>query len=174
MLCHDYCTSACSVHLCSNRPKPCSLLANFNLPRNGCKDHRRDWGDLRPGEPAPTSLRPCTHAQAQGFEVLTQLLVQTGQSYRFILGCRDTQVTGKALDGISYEKAKHNVKLLPLNLSNLKTVKSFASDTLTELGSEKLDCLFLNAALITHSKEGEAGPHGSKWGESCVVNHFCT
>jgi len=99
-------------------------------------------------------------------------LAQTTQSYRFILGCRDTQLTGTALEGISYEKAKHNVKLLPLDLSNLKTVKSFASDALTELGNDKLDCLFLNAALITHSNKGEAGPHNSKWGASCLVNHF--
>jgi NAD(P)-dependent dehydrogenase (short-subunit alcohol dehydrogenase family) len=63
------------------------------------------------------------------------------------------------------------VTLLPLELNDLRTVKKFASQTLEKLGSDKLDILFLNAALVKSADE--PGINGSKWSEQYVVNHLC-
>lgn len=61
--------------------------------------------------------------------------------------------------------------MLPLELSNLKAVKSFAQQTLEKLGQEKLDYLLLNAGMAKGAQG--PGPHGSKWCEPYVVNHLC-
>lgn len=106
----------------------------------------------------------------QGFEAIKQLLAQT-QPYRFILGCRDTKTVQSAYDGLSYDKKTHSVDLLPLELSDLRTVKKFAFQTLERLCSDKLDILFLNAALIKPADQ--PGINGSKWSEQYVVNHLC-
>jgi len=53
----------------------------------------------------------------------------------------------------------------------LKTVKSFAQQTLEKLGQDKIDYFMLNAA-ITNSAE-KPGSHGSKWCEAYIVNHLC-
>lgn len=76
-----------------------------------------------------------------------------------------------AYDGLSYDSKKHSVILLPLELSDLRTVKRFASQTLEKLGSDKLDVLMLNAALVKSADE--PGINGSKWSEQYVVNHLC-
>ena len=61
--------------------------------------------------------------------------------------------------------------VLPLELSDLNTVKSFSAKTLDLLGQEKLDYLYMNAGL---SKDAtEPAPNGSKWCETLVVNHIC-
>ena len=61
--------------------------------------------------------------------------------------------------------------MLPLELSDLNTVKSFSAKTLDLLGQEKLDYLYMNAGL---SKDAtEPAPNGSKWCETLVVNHIC-
>lgn len=56
-------------------------------------------------------------------------------------------------------------------LNDLKGVKTFAQRTLEKLGQDKIDYLLLNAAISNGSQE--KGPHGSKWCESLIVNHFC-
>lgn len=60
--------------------------------------------------------------------------------------------------------------ILPLNLSDLRNVQSFAKQALTQLGEKKLDKLFLVAGML-NSADGP-GPHGSQWCESYVVNHL--
>jgi hypothetical protein len=62
--------------------------------------------------------------------------------------------------------------VLPLELSDLNTVKDFAEQTLAKLGQDKIDYLLLNAA-VTQGKE-EPGHSQAKWCESYVVNHLCT
>jgi hypothetical protein len=99
------------------------------------------------------------------------LLAQT-QPYRIILGCRDTATTKNALDAINFDGDKHQVSVLPLELSNLNTVRSFASLALEQIGTARLDYLLLNAAVIKGA-DG-TGPHGSKWSEQYLVNHLCT
>jgi NADP-dependent 3-hydroxy acid dehydrogenase YdfG len=99
-----------------------------------------------------------------------QLLAQS-QPWRFILGCRDTKAAQAEFDKLSFDRSKHSVTVLPLELSDLKTVKTFTQQTIENLGSTKLDTLMLNAALI---KSADApGPNGSKWCESYIVNHLC-
>ena len=61
--------------------------------------------------------------------------------------------------------------MLPLELSDLRGVKTFAQQALEKLGQDKVDYLLLNAA-ITDSAE-KPGPHGSQWCEAYVVNHLC-
>lgn len=101
---------------------------------------------------------------------MKQLLEQS-QPYRIILGARNTQNTQKAYDGLKYDKEANAVTILPLDLADLKGVKSFAEQTLDKLGQNKIDYLVLNAA-ISNSAE-EPNPHGSKWCEALVVNHYC-
>jgi hypothetical protein len=96
--------------------------------------------------------------------------VQT-QSYRFILGCRNITPVQSAYDSLSYDSKSHSVTLLPLELSDLRTVKKFASQTLEKLGSDKLDVLFLSAGLVKPANE--PGINGSKWSEQYIVNHLC-
>lgn len=109
--------------------------------------------------------------QTQGFEAIKQLLGQT-QPYKVILGARDTARTEKAYADVAYDRARHSLAVLPLELSDLKTVKSFAARVLEMLGPDKIDYLLLNAAA-TQDKE-EPGQRQAKWCESYVVNHLCT
>ncbi|KAJ7653752.1 hypothetical protein B0H17DRAFT_1267890 [Mycena rosella] len=104
-----------------------------------------------------------------GFEVVKQLLQQT-QPYNFILGVRDATLSKAAYDALQYDAGTHSVTILPLELSDLRGVRSFAQQALEKLGEEKLDYLMLNAAI----SKGVApvGPHGSKWCEAYIVNHL--
>ncbi|KAH8174956.1 short chain dehydrogenase domain-containing protein [Sarocladium implicatum] len=104
-----------------------------------------------------------------GLEAIKQLLQQP-QPYRVILGARNIKATEEAYGGITYDKSAHNVSILPLELSNLRDVKRFASETLEKLGKERIDYLLLNAAISNGSEQ--PGPHGSKWSEPLIVNHF--
>lgn len=105
----------------------------------------------------------------QGFEAVKQLLQQT-QPHNFILGARDTTKARAAYDDLKYDAATHNVSILPLDLLNLKSVQSFATQALSELGQNNLDLLFLVAGSL-NSADGP-GPHGSQWCESYVTNHL--
>ncbi|CAG7994353.1 unnamed protein product [Penicillium salamii] len=104
-----------------------------------------------------------------GFEAIKQLL-QQAQPYNFILGARDTTKARAAYDDLKYDSAKHNVSILPLDLWNLKSVKAFAAQALTELGQNNLDLLFLVAGSLNNA-DGP-GPYGSQWCESYVTNHL--
>ncbi|KAH8918805.1 NAD(P)-binding protein [Atractiella rhizophila] len=105
-----------------------------------------------------------------GFELVKQLLLKS-EPYRFILGARDMKRTQAAYDDIKYDADKHSLTILPLNLSNLREVKTFSRTTLERLGKDKLDYLFLNAA-ISFGAEEPTGPNGSKWCDSYIVNHL--
>ncbi|KAM0646130.1 hypothetical protein ACHAO3_009083 [Verticillium nonalfalfae] len=107
--------------------------------------------------------------QDPGFEAIKQLLQQT-QPYRVILGARNAEGAQKAFGDLKFDESKHNVTVLPLELADLKGVKTFAQQTLETLGQQKVDYVLLNAA-ISNSAE-EPGPHGSKWCESYIVNHL--
>ncbi|EGY22344.1 uncharacterized protein VDAG_03782 [Verticillium dahliae VdLs.17] len=104
-----------------------------------------------------------------GFEAIKQLLQQT-QPYRVILGARNAEGAQKAFGDLKFDESKHNVTVLPLELADLRGVKTFAQQTLETLGQQKIDYVLLNAA-ISNSAE-EPGPHGSKWCESYIVNHL--
>ncbi|VUC26121.1 unnamed protein product [Clonostachys rosea] len=103
-----------------------------------------------------------------GFEAIKQLL-QQAQPYKVILGARNTEATENAYSSLSFERSKHSLSVLPLELNNLKDVKSFAHQALGKLGDDSIDYLLLNAA-ISDPAQGP-GPHGSKWSEILVVNH---
>ncbi|RGP65934.1 ww domain-containing oxidoreductase [Fusarium longipes] len=105
-----------------------------------------------------------------GLEAIKQLLDQS-QPYRVILGARNTQRAQKSYDELNYDRSSSGVTILPLELSDLKGVKSFADQTLEKLGRGKIDYLLLNAGLGGISADGP-GPNGSKWCESHVVNHL--
>lgn len=99
--------------------------------------------------------------------------MQQAQPYKFIIGARDTAQTQASYDELKYDNDKHSVAILPLQLSDLRGVKSFAQQALDKLGENKLDYLFLNAAIGNGAPVSEPGPHGSKWCESYIVNHLC-
>ncbi|KXX77792.1 WW domain-containing oxidoreductase [Madurella mycetomatis] len=109
-----------------------------------------------------------------GFELVKQLLSQTSQPYRFILGVRDVDRTQAAYDTLTFDSTRHNLTVLPLELSDLRATRAFAQQTLQLLGEgaqgTTLDYLLLNAA-ITNGAE-MPGPRGSKWCESYIVNHL--
>ncbi|CAM1508988.1 Fc.00g027270.m01.CDS01 [Cosmosporella sp. VM-42] len=103
-----------------------------------------------------------------GFEAVKQLLEKA--PYKVILGARNTTTTEDAYNAIQFDRAASDVTILPLELSDLKGVKSFAEKTLAKLGQDKIDYLFLNAAISKGATE--PGPNGSKWCESYIVNHL--
>ncbi|KAI0378373.1 NAD(P)-binding protein [Hypomontagnella monticulosa] len=104
-----------------------------------------------------------------GFELVKQLLEQT-QPYKFILGARNPATAQAAFDGLKYDSNKHSLTIFPLELSNLKTVKTFSQQTLDKLGQDKIDYLMLNAAISNNADA--PGPYGSKWSEPYIVNHL--
>lgn len=104
-----------------------------------------------------------------GFEVIKQLLEQS-QPYKVIVGTRNLKRTQDAFDALKYDRAVHSLSILPLELNNLKTVKSFATESLTQVGSSKIDYLFLCAGISEGADK--PGPHGSKWCEPFIVNHL--
>jgi NAD(P)-dependent dehydrogenase (short-subunit alcohol dehydrogenase family) len=98
-------------------------------------------------------------------------LVGQSQKWKVLLGARDTVGTPKAYDALGYDRARQSVSVLPLELSDLRTVKLFAQQTLNRLGQDKIDYLLLNAG-VTQAPD-EPGVHGVKWCPSYVVNHLC-
>ena len=106
----------------------------------------------------------------QGFESLKQLLQQS-KPYRVILGARNAQSTSAAIDALDFNRSASAVIVLPLELSDLNTVKTFSSKVLEILGQDKIDFLYMNAALAKDA--ALPAPNGSKWCEALVVNHTC-
>lgn len=88
-----------------------------------------------------------------------------------ILGARDTDSTRSAYNSLGFDTSRHSLTILPLELSDLKTVKSFAQQTLERLGQDKLDYLLLNAAIIKAADQPAS--YGSKWCQPYIVNHLC-
>jgi NAD(P)-dependent dehydrogenase (short-subunit alcohol dehydrogenase family) len=62
------------------------------------------------------------------------------------------------------------VTLLPLELSDLRTVKKFAAQILEKLGSNNIDVLMLSAGVIKTADE--PGINGSRYNEPYIVNHL--
>jgi len=106
----------------------------------------------------------------KGFETVKQMLGHA-QAYKFILGARDTKTTQAAYDELKYDK-KHHLTILPLELSDLNSVKAFGNNALSALAEEKLDYLFMNAGAA--SGNTSPGLRGSKWCGAYIVNHLCT
>ena len=84
---------------------------------------------------------------------------------------RDTAKTLEAYSALDYDSSVHSLAVVPLDLSELETVSSFAQQTLQQLGSCRLGFLFLNAAA-NHGVEERPGHGQSKWTESYIVNHL--
>ncbi|KAI0205621.1 hypothetical protein F4808DRAFT_239517 [Astrocystis sublimbata] len=106
-----------------------------------------------------------------GFEAIKQLLAQS-QPYNFLLGARDTKTTTDAFNGLTYDSSKHSLTILPLELNNMSSVKSFSQRTLEKLAGSTIDYLMLNAATGMVKTVADKGPHGSKWIEPYLVNHL--
>ncbi|KAG6011273.1 hypothetical protein E4U43_008447 [Claviceps pusilla] len=104
-----------------------------------------------------------------GFEALKQLLERT-TPYKIILGARDTKTTDEAIEKLEFDRAANAHAVLPLDLSNLAGVKTFAQQALENVGQDKIDYLLLNAAMFKGA--GDEASHGSGWCEAAVVNHF--
>ncbi|KAL2022450.1 hypothetical protein VTK56DRAFT_5279 [Thermocarpiscus australiensis] len=104
-----------------------------------------------------------------GFELIKQLLAQS-QPYKFVLGARDVGRTQAAYGALPFDRARHSLTVLPLELSDLRGTREFARRALEELGRDGLDYLLLNAAISDAAER--PGPHGSRWCEAYVVNHL--
>jgi hypothetical protein len=61
--------------------------------------------------------------------------------------------------------------VLPVELSDLRDVRSFAQKIHDKVGKDKIDYLLLNAAVSNGSND--AGLRGSKWCMAYIVNHLC-
>lgn len=105
-----------------------------------------------------------------GFELIKQLLAQS-QPYKFILGARDAKGVSASFGALNYDTKKHDLSIFPLDLSDLKGVKTFASKALEKLGTGKLDCLLLNAGMVKAADEPQSWK--SKWSEQYIVNDLC-
>ncbi|KAI1388372.1 NAD(P)-binding protein [Hypoxylon trugodes] len=102
-----------------------------------------------------------------GFELVKQLLTQT-QPYKFILAARDAKTAQAAFDSLKYDTSKHSLTIIPSDLTNLKTVKTFSQQALEKIGQDKIDYLMLNAATVKTVDE----PGVSKWCGTYIVNHL--
>jgi len=80
--------------------------------------------------------------------------------------------TKKAYDEVEFDERRHSLAVLPLDLSDLRSTRAFAQQTLDTLGPNKVDLLLLNAAISNGSEK--AGPRVSKWSETHIVNHLGT
>ncbi|KAJ7699726.1 hypothetical protein B0H16DRAFT_1749313 [Mycena metata] len=79
--------------------------------------------------------------------------------------------TQAAYNSLKFDANSHTVDVLPLELSDLKAVRTFAHQVLGSLGSgEKIDYLMLNAAR-THLATAP-GPNGSIWSGTYIVNRL--
>ena len=88
------------------------------------------------------------------------------------MGARNVAKANEDLSQVSYNKADGNsASVLPIELSNLNTVKAFATETLAKLGEKKIDYLLLNAGI--GGTPSSAGPYGASWIEPLIVNHVC-
>lgn len=107
-----------------------------------------------------------------GFELIKQLLTQS-QPYRLILGARDPKTASASFAALKYDDKKHDLSIFPLELSDLKSVKTFTAQTVEKLGKGKgkVDCLLLNAGIVKPAEEPASWK--SKWSEQYVVNHLC-
>ncbi|PHH80463.1 hypothetical protein CDD80_1473 [Ophiocordyceps camponoti-rufipedis] len=101
-----------------------------------------------------------------GFEAVKQLL-SNPQPYRVILGARRVDDTKSALDALGHNRA---VTVLPLDLADVRQVKTFARAALDVVGKDPIDYLLLNAGIIKNADEGPSYKY--KWCEAAVVNHF--
>ncbi|KAI1637431.1 hypothetical protein F4809DRAFT_640487 [Biscogniauxia mediterranea] len=106
-----------------------------------------------------------------GFELVKKLLAQP-QPYNFILGARNVEAAQAAYNGVEFDNTKHSITILPVELNNIKTVKTFAQQALEKLGQTKVDCLLLNAGVGFQKIPAVQGPHGSRWCEQYLVNHL--
>jgi NAD(P)-dependent dehydrogenase (short-subunit alcohol dehydrogenase family) len=92
------------------------------------------------------------------------------QPWNFILGVRDTVKVQTEFDGLKYDTKKHSLTLFPLDLSQVKNVKTFAQKTLEKIGpAGTIDYLVLNAALVKSAEQKGSHP---KYCESYIVNHL--
>ncbi|KAM0245419.1 hypothetical protein ACHAQJ_010565 [Trichoderma viride] len=105
-----------------------------------------------------------------GFEAIKILLTQQSQPYKVILGARNIQSTISAYGSLGYDRSGHALTVLPLELSDVKTVKTFSQQVLEKIGEDKIDYLLLNAGITNNAEK--PGPNGWRWCESLVVNHF--
>lgn len=104
-----------------------------------------------------------------GLDVIRQLLAEP-QPYRIILGARDVSRTKGAVDSLDYDRASNSVSILQLDCANLKEVKTFAAQALSELGAAKVDYLLLCAGMSGASEDKNR--FGSEWCECYIVNHL--
>lgn len=118
----------------------------------------------------PQIVRKAHRNLSQGFELVKQVLEQA-QPYRIITGARNPSAAQAAYNDLKSDKTASAVTVFPLELSNLKDVKTFAQQTLDKLGQDKIDYLLLNAGM--GAPADKPGPHGSKWCETYVVDHLC-
>ncbi|KAK4039055.1 WW domain-containing oxidoreductase [Parachaetomium inaequale] len=107
-----------------------------------------------------------------GFEAIKHLLTQPSPPYKIILGARDVPRTQAAFDAVPYDRARHSLTVLPLELSDLAGTRAFARQSLQQLAEkkERLDYLLLNAAITGGNEKGKGGVWG--WCEAGVVNHL--
>ncbi|QDS68837.1 hypothetical protein FKW77_007090 [Venturia effusa] len=105
-----------------------------------------------------------------GFEAVKQLLSQQETDYNFILGVQNTTTAQTAFEKLPYNREKHTITLLPLELTDLRTVKKFAARVLQLLDTKPIDILLLNAALVKTADEPRT--NDSRYNEPFLVNHL--
>ncbi|KAL8341663.1 hypothetical protein RB598_003546 [Gaeumannomyces tritici] len=108
-----------------------------------------------------------------GFEMVKQLLSQVDQPYRLILGARDTAKARTDFDSLGFDAARHSLTVLPLELTDLAGVRTFAKKALEDLGRSddgRLDYLVLNAAAAFPAETGD--PNRSKWCDAYTINYL--
>lgn len=108
-----------------------------------------------------------------------QLVTRSTQpAYRVIVGARNVSAARAAFDALPDGKGREPaVTVLPLELADLRNVKTFAREALEVVGkvgessTPRVDYLLLNAA-ITNAANDNPNKIPGKWCEAFVVNHL--
>lgn len=109
----------------------------------------------------------------KGFEAMRQLIAQApvNTSFRLWLGSRDVTRTERAYSDLLIRgNTRHTATCLPIELSDLSSVKTFADTIRMKLPpTERIDvCLLCAAVSKAPSAANSNNRHG--WSEAYIVN----
>lgn len=106
-----------------------------------------------------------------GFEALRQLINQAPAStaYRLWLGCRNVGNAERAYADLLRSQDRHKATCLPLELSDLTTVRAFGETVKAKIAGARLDVCLLCAA-IAKAPSAANSQNKDGWSEAYIVN----
>jgi NAD(P)-dependent dehydrogenase (short-subunit alcohol dehydrogenase family) len=104
-----------------------------------------------------------------GLELIRQIIAQP-TPWSITLAARSPSSVTAALSSAPKTDPATHVSIVPIDLRDLATVRTFAASTLSDLGDAKLDYLLLNAGAI--GGERPSSEIKNKYSDGMTVNHI--